>query len=72
MADVGLLSLVDAHLKVDGVADDIYLGWIEAVEDVTVVPVSVSYGILVLCQTLVEIRLIVDIAIFFMSSKRDR
>ena len=59
-----LLSFHDAHLKVDGVADDVNLGRLQVVEQVTVVPISIAHGIIVLRQTLVQILLVIHIALF--------
>ena len=58
----GLVVLSDAHFEVDGVAVDVHFNRVEVVEHISVVVIHVSDAIVVLVQTLVEKRLIVDIA----------
>ena len=58
-----MLVLVDSHLEVDGVADDVHLGGLERVEDVSVVPIEVANGVVVLNKSLFHELLVVDIAL---------
>ena len=62
MADMCLLSLTDTHFKVDAVAHDIHLCRVELIEQVTIVPVVVTYGIIVFRQALLHEFLVVDVA----------
>jgi len=58
-----LLSLVYTHLQIDGVSHDVHFRRLQVIEEVTVVPVVVSHGILVFAQSLVEQLLVVDVAL---------
>ena len=62
MADVSLRTFLDAHLKVDGVTDDVHLCRLQVIEQVTVVPVVVAYGVFILRESLVHQFLVVDVA----------
>ena len=62
MADVCLCALLDAHFEVDGVAYDVYLNRVEVVEQVTVVPVVVTHGVVVLREAFLHLLLVVDVA----------
>ena len=70
LVDVGLLSLHDSHLEVYGVADDVHLCRVEAVEDVSVVPVHVSDGILVLAEAFVYELLVIHVALLHTENGR--
>ena len=63
MVDVGLCALCDAHLEVNAVAHDVDLCRLQRVEEVTVVPVVVAHGIIVLGETFVHELLVVDVAL---------
>ena len=56
-----LCTLLNAHLKVDAVAYDVNLGRLQVIEQVTVVPVVVAYGIFVLLQAFVHEFLVIDV-----------
>ena len=58
-----LRSLGDTHLQIDGVAHDVHLGRIQVIEQVARVPVSVTHGIVVLLQTLLQELLVIDVAL---------
>ena len=62
VADVCLRSFLDAHLEVDGVANDVDFRGFEVVEQVTIVPIVVTYGVLVLRKAFLHLFLIVDVA----------
>ena len=62
MAEAGLRTFGDAHLKVDGVSVDIHLHWVYIGEHITIVPVIVAHRIVVFAQTLVHLLLVIDIA----------
>ena len=57
-----LRSLEDTHLEIDTVADDVHLRWLQVIEEVTVVPIEIAYGILVLAQSFLQQSLVVDVA----------
>ena len=63
MAEVSLLTLIDTHLQIDAVANDIDFRRLQVIEEVAVVPIVVANGILVLRQAFVELFLIVDVAL---------
>ena len=63
MADVSLRSLGNTHLEVDGVADDIDFRRVEVIEQVSVVPVGITHGILVLGESLLEQLLVIDVTL---------
>ena len=57
-----LVALYDAHLEVDGVSYDVDLCGVEAVEDVALVPVHVSDGILVAREAFLYEFLVIHVA----------
>ena len=61
-ADMSLRALLNAHFQVDAVADDVHFGRLQVVEQVTVVPVEVAHGVVVLRESLVHVLLVVDVA----------
>ena len=63
LIDMSLRTLLDTHLKVDGVAYNIDLGRLQVVEQVTIVPVVVAHGIFVFRQTLIHQLLVIDVAL---------
>ena len=64
MVQMSLLSFKDTHLEVDRVANDIDFGRLQIIEQITVVPIVVTHGIIVLCKTLLHEALVVDVAFF--------
>ena len=64
MVQMSLLSFKDTHLEVDRVAYDIDFGRLQVIEQVTIVPIVVAHGIIVLGKTLLHEALVVDIALF--------
>ena len=62
LVDASLRTLHHAQLQVYGVAVDVLLDGHDVEEEIALVHVGRRYGILVLCQTLVEVFLIVHIA----------
>ena len=62
MTDMSLCTLLDTHLQVDAVANDVDLGGLQLIEQVTVVPIVVADGILIFRQALLHQLLVVDIA----------
>ena len=62
-ADVGLRSFCDAHLQVDAIANDVHFDGVELIEQITVVPVGIAHGVLVLGESLVQVLLVVDVAL---------
>ena len=58
-----LLSFLDTHFEVYGVSYDVHLCRCEVVEDISVVPVHISHGILVFRESLVDMLLVVDISL---------
>ena len=63
MIDVSLRSFLNTHFQVDAVAHNVHLSRLEIIKDVTVVPIVVTYGILVFGKSLVHVLLIVDVAL---------
>ena len=63
MVECGLLALANAHFEVDGIAHDVYLDGVEAVEHVAVVIVEVAHGVVVARKAFLHERLVVDIAL---------
>ena len=61
MVDVRLDSFGDTHLQVYRVTDNVYFGRLKLIEQVTVVPVSVADGVIILGQALLHVCLVVDI-----------
>ena len=59
---MGLRPLLDPHLEVDAVADDVDFHGVDVREDVAVVVVVVADGVLVLLQALVQHLLVEDVA----------
>ena len=59
---MGLRTLGDAHLQVDGVTHDIHLRWIDAGEHITIVVIVVAHSIVIFAKTLVHEFLVVYIA----------
>ena len=57
-----MLTLNDAHFQVYGVAHDIDLCGMQLVKEVTIVPVVVAHGILIVYKSLVEQLLVVNIS----------
>ena len=64
MTDMCLCALLDTHLEIDGVANDVHLNGVKVVKKITIVPVIVAYGILVLREALLHVLLVIDIAFF--------
>ena len=64
MVEVCLRTLGDAHLQVDGVANDVHLDGVDIREDVAIVVVVVACGIVVFPQALVDVLLVIDISLF--------
>ena len=60
-ADVSLLSFEDTHLQVDGVAHDVHFRRLQVIEQVSVVPVEVTHGIIVFRQSLVHQLLVIHV-----------
>ena len=56
-----LLPFIDAHLKVDGVADNVDFRRLEIIEEVTVVPVGVAHSVLILRKAFVHVGLVVHV-----------
>ena len=61
MVEVGLLALADAHFEVDGVAHNVHFRRLQVIEEVAVVPVVVTYRVLVLRESLVHQLLVIDV-----------
>ena len=61
--DMRLRSFLDTHFKVDRVANDIHFRWIQVIEQVSIVPIVITYGIFVFHQTLVEQLLIIYVSL---------
>ena len=61
MADVCLYAFGDTHLQIDAVTHDVHLGRLQLVEQVTVVPIQVAHGIVILGEAFVEQFLVVHI-----------
>ena len=59
-----LSAFLNAHLEVDGVAHDVDLDGIEVIEQVTIVPIVVTDGVIVFPQALVEQLLVIDVTFF--------
>ena len=62
-ADTRLLTLEDTHFQVDAITYDVDLGWFEVVEDITVIPISIAHGVVVLRQSFAEVLLVIDITL---------
>ena len=58
-----LLSLEDTHLEVYRVANDVHLGRLQVVEQVSVVPIHVAHGILVFGESLAQQLLVIHVAL---------
>ena len=71
MADVRLLSLIDTHLQVYGVADDVHLCRSKTIEDVSIVPIFISDGIVIARKSLLEIGLVVHISLLHVEQTRE-
>ena len=61
MTDMSLCTLLDAHLQVDAVTYDIDFGGFQLVEQVTIVPIVVTYGIVIFREAFLHQLLVVDI-----------
>ena len=62
-ADVSLRSFGDAHLQIDAIANDVHFHGVELIEQITVVPIGITHGVLVLGESLVQVFLVVDVAL---------
>ena len=60
---MSLLSFIDTHLKVDGVAYDVHLCGLQVIEEVTVVPVVVAHGILIFAKSFVQKFLVIYVTL---------
>ena len=61
MADVSLVALHDTHFEVDRVADDVYLCRLQVIEQITIVPILITHGILIFRESFVHEFLVIDI-----------
>ena len=61
-ADMSLRTFRDTHLQIDAVANDVHLDGVELIEQITVVPIGITHGVFILCESLVEVLLVVDVA----------
>ena len=59
MTDVSLLVFGYTHFEVDRVAYDIHLCRVEAIEQITIVPIVVAHGILILRESFVQLLLVI-------------
>ena len=66
LVDSGLLSFHDAHFQVDGVTFNVHFHRVEGVEQVTVVIVQVTDGIIIAHQTFIEQFLIIYVTTLHM------
>ncbi len=71
MRDVRLRSFLYAHLEVDRVSHYIYLHWLQVVEQITVIPISITNSILVFSQTLVKQFLVIHITLLHAEQSRE-
>ena len=60
-----LHTLPDTHFEVNAVANDVYFHWFKVVEDISVVPISVANGILVLLKSFVKECLVIHIPFLY-------
>ena len=58
-----LCAFLDTHLEVDGVAYDVDLGRLQVIEQVTIIPIVVANGVIVLREALVHELLVVDVTL---------
>ena len=65
-----LLSFNDTHLKVDRVTDNIYLCWLQVIEEVTIVPISIAHSIFILWKTLIHVSLVIYVALLHIEQTR--
>ena len=63
MRDVCLGTFLNTHFQVDGVTNYIDLRRIKLVEEVSVVPVQVTYGIIIVLQAFVHELLVIYVAL---------
>ena len=61
MIESCLLILGDTHLQVNGVAYDVHFRWLQVVEQITIVPILITHGIIIFSQTLRHQCLIIHI-----------
>jgi hypothetical protein len=62
MTEACLWSFLHAHLQINGVAYNIHVGRLDAGEYVSVVPVEVTHGIVILAKSFVHEFLVIDIS----------
>ena len=63
MRYVCLWSLHYAHLKVDAVAYHVHLHGVELIEQVTIIPICVAYGIFILSQSFLQQSLVIHVTL---------
>ena len=68
--DTCLLSLSDTHFKVNRVADNIHLCWLQVIEEISIIPISITHSILILWKTLVQVSLVVHVALLHIEQTR--
>ena len=62
--DVGLRTFPNAHFEVDGVAFGLDFYWFQPMEEITIVPIEGSDGIVVVREAFSQQFLVIDIAFF--------
>ena len=62
--DVGLRTFLNTHFEVDGVAFGLHFHRVNLVEEIAIVPISISDGIVVFRQAFFHQFLVIDIAFF--------
>ena len=60
---MSLRSFCDAHLQIDAIAHHVHFHGVELIEQITIVPIGITHGVLVLGEALVQMLLVVDITL---------
>ena len=60
---MSLWSFLDTHLKVDAVTHHIYLYRVKLIEKISVVPISVAHGVIIIAKTFLQQCLVIHVTL---------